>query len=181
MFATVAASHFPPRAVATPRPFKAAAICLSDFAPAALASAMTGATVAANVSAPAMRVALTVARAVGEARVAEGLPTGLGGGESGLRALRDQRALFLSESGVQVQQERTSEIGDQKRRLVRHQAGNEMHVTRKPIELSDDDRRSLAMPATSSNPRPRQSAGWPRAEPRSQAPLLPCPAVLTRM
>jgi|SRR5271166_2179906 len=144
MFATVAASHFPPRAVATPRPFKAAAICLSDFAPAALASAMTGATVAANVSAPAMRVALTVARAVGEARVAEGLPTGLGGGESGLRALRDQRALFLSESGVQVQQERTSEIGDQKRRLVRHEPADEVNVTLPEVRhLVDEGRQHL--------------------------------------
>jgi hypothetical protein len=34
-FATVAASHLPPRAVAMPRPLRAAAICLSDFAPAA--------------------------------------------------------------------------------------------------------------------------------------------------
>ena len=29
---------------------------------------------------------------LGEARVAEGLPAGLGGGEGGLRALGDQRA-----------------------------------------------------------------------------------------
>ena len=42
-FATVAASHLPPRAVTMPRPFKAAAICVSDFARAACASAMTGA------------------------------------------------------------------------------------------------------------------------------------------
>ena len=33
MFATVAASHFPPRAIATPGSFRAAAICLKDFAP----------------------------------------------------------------------------------------------------------------------------------------------------
>jgi hypothetical protein len=35
MFRTVAASHFPPRAVAMPLPLSAAAIALSDFAPTA--------------------------------------------------------------------------------------------------------------------------------------------------
>jgi len=41
-------------------------------------------------------------------------------------------------------------IGDQKRRLVRHQAGNEMHVTRKQIELSDGDRARLSVAAGAS-------------------------------
>ena len=48
MFATVVAPHFPPRAVLMPRPSSAAAICRSDFAPAAWASRMAGATFAAN-------------------------------------------------------------------------------------------------------------------------------------
>jgi len=38
MFATVCACHLRPRAVAMPRPFKAAAISLSDLAPAAWTS-----------------------------------------------------------------------------------------------------------------------------------------------
>jgi hypothetical protein len=38
MFATVCAFHLPPRAVAMPRSFKAAAISLSDLAPAAWTS-----------------------------------------------------------------------------------------------------------------------------------------------
>jgi hypothetical protein len=42
-FATVVASHFPPLAVPMPRPFSAAAICRSVFAPAACASRMAGA------------------------------------------------------------------------------------------------------------------------------------------
>ena len=47
-------------------------------------------------------------------------------------ALRDYRALFLSEGGVQVQQEQLhvrAEIGDQKRRLVRHEPTDEVNVT----------------------------------------------------
>jgi hypothetical protein len=51
MFDTVVAPHFPPRAVLMLRPFSAAAICRSDFAPAAWASRMAGATFAANASA----------------------------------------------------------------------------------------------------------------------------------
>ncbi len=46
-FATVSASHLPPRAVAMPRPLRAAATCLSDFAPTAWASRMAGMTMSA--------------------------------------------------------------------------------------------------------------------------------------
>src|SRR5271165_4337076 len=52
------------------------------------------------------------------------------------------RWLLLSEGGVQVQQERLhvrAEIGDQKRRLVRHEPADEVNVTREPVELSDGD------------------------------------------
>ena len=83
---------------------------------------MTGATVAANVSAPAVG-GVDGGAGLGEAWVAESLPTGLCGGQSGFRALRDQRTL-LSRGRVQVQQEWLDvrpEIGDQKRRLVRGQ------------------------------------------------------------
>ena len=64
---------------------------------------MTGATVAANVPAPAVRGSVDGGAGLGEAWVAEGLPSGLGGGESSLSAMRDYRALFLSEGSVQVQ------------------------------------------------------------------------------
>lgn len=50
-FATVWASQRPPRAVAIPRAFKAAAISRNDFAPALCASRMAGASVTANTSA----------------------------------------------------------------------------------------------------------------------------------
>jgi hypothetical protein len=60
---------------------------------------------AANVSAPAVRVALTVA-GLGEARVAEGLSTGLGGGQGGLRALADDFALTFGKGCEKVQRER---------------------------------------------------------------------------
>ena len=93
---------------------------------------MTGATVAANVSAPAVRIALTLARAsarrglpsvcpralaaaraafvrslmILRSRSAERLPTGLGGGESGLRALADDLAFTFGKGREKVQRER---------------------------------------------------------------------------
>ena len=66
------------------------------------------------------------------------------------RAMGDHCALLLGEGGVQVQQERLdvgSEIGDQKRRFVRHEAADEVHVARQPIELVDRDRARLAIAA----------------------------------
>ncbi len=36
------------------------------------------------------------------------------------------------------------ELGDQERRLVAHQAADEVHVAREPVELGDHDRRALA-------------------------------------
>ena len=47
-----------------------------------------------------------------------------------------------------MQQERLhvrAELGDQKRRPVRHQATDEMHVARKPVQLDDGDRTMLPM------------------------------------
>jgi len=52
-----------------------------------------------------------------------------------------------------VQQERLDvgpEIGDQKRRLVRHEAADEMHVAREPVELGDGDRARLSVAAGAS-------------------------------
>ncbi len=60
-FATVIASHFPPRAVAMPRALKAAAIRRSDFAP--LASALAGATASACATAPTLWAELATAPA----------------------------------------------------------------------------------------------------------------------
>jgi hypothetical protein len=62
-FATACGAHLPPRAVPMPRPFSAAAICRSVFAPAAWASRMAGATLPAKASAPAVWFALAIARA----------------------------------------------------------------------------------------------------------------------
>ena len=62
---------------------------------------MTGATVAANVSAPvgcADRV--DGGAGLGEARIPESLSSSFGGGQGGLRALRDYGAFFLGEAGV---------------------------------------------------------------------------------
>src|SRR5271165_3980665 len=61
------------------------------------------------------------------------------------------RWLLLSEGGVQVQQERLhvrAEIGDQKRRLVRHEPTDEVNVTREPVELGNSDRTCLPVAAT---------------------------------
>jgi len=73
---------------------------------------------------------------VGEARIAQQLASCLCGGESGLRALGNEGSLLLGQSGVQVQQERLdvrTQLGDQERRLVRHEAADEMLVTRQAV------------------------------------------------
>ena len=49
-----------------------------------------------------------------------------------------------------MQQERLdvrAQLGDEERRLVRHQAADEMHVTRQPIELGDGDGGGLPVAA----------------------------------
>jgi len=48
-------------------------------------------------------------------------------------------ALLLGQGGVQVQQERLdagAEIGDQKRRLMRHEAADEVHIAREAVRAS---------------------------------------------
>jgi transposase InsO family protein len=62
MFRTVAASHFPPRAVAMPRALRTEAIWRRDFAPAAWASRIPGLTVSAWASASALLAAWAIAR-----------------------------------------------------------------------------------------------------------------------
>jgi hypothetical protein len=64
MLLTDVACHWPPRAVATPRAFSAAAISLSVFAPAFCASRMMGSTLAANLSAPAVTASTALLRAI---------------------------------------------------------------------------------------------------------------------
>ena len=61
---------------------------------------------------------------------------------------RDQPALLLGQRGVEVQHERigvSAQLGDDERRLVGHQAGDEVDVAAEPVELGDDDRR-LVLP-----------------------------------
>jgi hypothetical protein len=73
--------------------------------------------------------------------------------ESGLCALGNNHALLLGEGGIQVQQEGLdvgTKIGDQERRLVRHQAVDEMQVARKPVEFGDGDRARLTVAAGAS-------------------------------
>ncbi len=79
---------------------------------------------------------------LGQPRIAKYLTASLGGSQGGLRALGDHCTLFLGESGIEVQQERLNvrpKIGGDERRLVRHQAADEMHVTRQSLELGDGD------------------------------------------
>ena len=57
--------------------------------------------------------------------------------------LRDQRALLLGERGEEVQHERVgvgAQLGDDERHALRHEAGDERHVARQPVELGHDDR-----------------------------------------
>jgi hypothetical protein len=63
MFATDFAYHCPPRAVATPRAFKADAISLRVAAPAFCASRMIGSTLAANLSASVVTASSALLRA----------------------------------------------------------------------------------------------------------------------
>src|SRR5882724_1802752 len=63
MLLTDFACHCPPRAVATPRAFSAAAIFRRDVAPAFCASRMMGRTLAANLSAEAVTISTALLRA----------------------------------------------------------------------------------------------------------------------
>jgi hypothetical protein len=82
--------------------------------------------------------------------VAEGLSTGFGGGQSGLRALRDHRPLFLGQRREQMQHEGISvgaELDADKRHALRHEAGDESDIATQPIELCDHDRALLPVSA----------------------------------
>ena len=75
---------------------------------------------------------------------------GLGGGERGLRALRDHRALLLGQGGVEVQEERLdvgAKIGTRNGVLCAIRPRNEVHVAREPVELGDGDRARLPVAA----------------------------------
>jgi len=57
-----------------------------------------------------------------------------------------QGALFLGERRIQVQHERVgvgTEFGDDERHSLRHQAGDERHVTAQPVELRHQHRALL--------------------------------------
>ena len=112
-FATDLAYHCPPRAVATPRAFKADAISLRVVAPAFWASRMIGSTLAANLSAS----AVTGHRELG---ITKGHPASLCRRESLPGPCRDKRAFPLACS-EQVKDERVyigSKLRDQERHLV---------------------------------------------------------------
>jgi hypothetical protein len=64
------------------------------------------------------------------------------------RALRDHPALFLGKSGIKVKHERvrvSAQLCHNERRLMGHQAADEMDVAAQSIEFGDDDRR-LSLP-----------------------------------
>ena len=77
-----------------------------------------------------------------EARIAEHNTASLSGLQCLARTLRDQRPFLLGERRIEVQHERVgigAQLGDHERHLVRHQAGDEMHIARQPVELRDGD------------------------------------------
>ena len=124
-FATDFACHCPPRAVATPRAFSAAAISLRDVAPAFCASRMMGRTLAANRSASAVTASSALLRATMELWVAKGHPASLCSREGLPGPCGDQRALLLGQCGEQVQHERVNvgpKLSDQERHPVGHEA-----------------------------------------------------------
>ena len=154
------------------RPFKAAAIARSVLAARRpRASRITGMTAAAWASAaPLLLGGVGDGAGRGEPGVSKLLSVGFGGGERLLGPFRNLGALFLGEGGVKVQQERLNvraKLGGDERNALRHQAGDEMHVTRKPIELRDTRdtplplRRAAAKEAASCGRRSSASAPLP--------------------
>jgi len=88
-----------PRGVVTPRPFRAAAIARSVFAPAAWASRTKGATVSAKVSAPALWLAFATARAPSRRGLPRIWPRAFAAARAAFVAGRDHCALFLGQGG----------------------------------------------------------------------------------
>jgi hypothetical protein len=77
------------------------------------------------------------------ASATEDLPAGFSGLHGGAGALADHPALFLGQCSVDVQHEWVGispQLGHNEGHSMLHQAGNEMHVARQPIELGDDNR-----------------------------------------
>jgi hypothetical protein len=78
-----------------------------------------------------------------ELGIAEHNTAGLCGLQCFACAPRDQRPLFLGERSVEMQHERigvAAKLCDDERHLVRHQAGNEMHIARQAVKLGNEDR-----------------------------------------
>jgi hypothetical protein len=124
---------------------------------------MAGMTASAWASAPSLLAAWAIAQR---------LTSGPCGSQGGLGSGRDDGALLLGEGGIQVQQERLdvgAQLGDEERRLVRHQAADEMHVTRQPIELGNGDGGGLSVTASCSE---RGGELWPAIESVSALPRL---------
>ena len=123
---TVAGYHLPPAAVAILRAFNSAAALVADRL---ASSASTGRMRSANSS------ALRCASSEPTVQPPSAL---LGDRKPFLGVLADKGALLLGESGKQMQDERIgigAKLGDDERHLMRHQPGNEMHITREPVEL----------------------------------------------
>ena len=99
--------HRPPRAVRTPRLFRAMAIPRRLVMPECRIDWMIGSTVSANLSASRSRDRPTLGSGgAGVGWIAELCPVSLAGGEGGFGALRDQPPLLLGESGIEVEHKR---------------------------------------------------------------------------
>src|ERR1700738_4830367 len=138
MFATDFACHWPPRAVATPRAFKADAISLKVAAPAFCASRMMGSTLPANLSAS----VVTASSAPLRATESLGLPRVTPRAFAAARACRvrvEMRALLLGKRSKQVQDEGVyigAKLRNQERHLVGHEAADEMHIAAEAVQFS---------------------------------------------
>jgi hypothetical protein len=125
-----------------PRPFRAAAICRSVFAPTAWASLTAGATLSANVLAPAEWFALAIARAFASLGLPSACPRALAAARAANVRSLINLALALGEGRVQVQHERLdvrAQLRDDEWDPMGHQAGNEMDVSAEAIERGNRD------------------------------------------
>jgi len=118
MFATDLAYQCPPRAVATPRAFKADAISLKGAAPAFCASRMMGSTLATNLSASVVTAASALLRAIESLGLPSVTPRALAAARACRVRVEISERSFSASAGEQVQDERVyigSKLRDQKR------------------------------------------------------------------
>ena len=126
------------------------------FAPDIWISAMIGRTLPAARSASALTAATASPRAASIWGLPSLTPFRLRGRKAPTSSGRDQRPLLFRQRGVKVQNERIdvrTEFGDDERHAMRHQAGNEMDIAGKPIELGDrtGQRNVLAFASAAAN------------------------------